>query len=78
MHIKRHLTKHTEEHGKIKSEVTGKPEGNLVLLHDHPEGHNKIQDRYKSKEYVVVGRHPKQNVYCTKLVNGNGPVWTVN
>ena len=30
------------------------PEGNLVLLHDHPEGHNKIQDKYKETEYVMV------------------------
>ena len=21
------------------------PEGNLVLLHDHPEGHNKMKDK---------------------------------
>ena len=25
------------------------PIGNLVLLYDHPEGHNKIQDNYKSE-----------------------------
>ena len=24
------------------------PIGNLVLLRDHPEGHNKIQDNYKN------------------------------
>ena len=24
------------------------PIGNLVLLHDHPKGHNKIQDNYKN------------------------------
>ena len=23
------------------------PKGKLVLLHDHPEGHNKTQDQYK-------------------------------
>ena len=53
-------------------------EGNLVLLQDHPEGHNKIQDRYKSKKFVVVGKHPEPNVYCIKPVNGNGPEQTVN
>ena len=30
---------------------------NHVLLQDHPEGHNKIQDRYKPNIYVVVGHH---------------------
>ena len=53
-------------------------EGNLVLLWDHPEGHNKIQDKYKSKKFVVVGKHPEPNVYCIKPLNGNGPAWTVN
>ena len=50
----------------------------MVLLRDHPEGHNKIQDRYKSKRFLVVGKHPEPNVYQIKLVNGNGPEWTVN
>ena len=54
------------------------PEGNLVLLHDHLEGHNKIQDKYKKEEFVVVGKHPKPDVYCIKPVNGSGPVQTVN
>ena len=48
-------------------------EGNLVLLRDHPEGHNKIQDRYKREKFVVVGKHPEANVYCIKPVSGNGP-----
>ena len=38
-------------------------EGNLVLLRDHPEGRNKIQEKYKSKKFVVVGKHPEPNVY---------------
>ena len=37
-------------------------EGNLVLLHYHPEGQNKIQDQYKNKEFVVVGKHPEPHV----------------
>ena len=41
-------------------------------------GHNKIQDRYKSKKFLVVGKHPEPNVYFIKLVNGNGPEQTVN
>ena len=54
------------------------PEGNLVLLCNHPEGHNKIQDKYKSKKLVVVCKHPEPNFYHIKPVNGNGPEWTVN
>ena len=53
-------------------------EGNLVLLQDHPKGRNKIQDRYKSEKFVVVGKCPEPNVYHIKPVNGNGPEWTVN
>ena len=53
-------------------------EGNLVLLQDHPEGCNKIQDRYNSKKFVVVGKCQEPNVYLIKPVNGNGPEWMVN
>ena len=49
------------------------PEGNLVLLCNHQEGHNKIQDKYKSEKFVVVAKHPEPNVYHIKPVNGNGP-----
>ena len=36
------------------------PPGNLVLLRDHPEGRNKIQDHYKSGLFQVIkkGEHP--------------------
>ena len=54
------------------------PEGSLVLLCDHPKGHNKIQDQYKSEEFVVVGKHLEPNGYHINPVNGNGPIWTVN
>ena len=54
------------------------PEGNLVLLHDHQEGHNEIQHKYKNEECVVVVGCPVSNVYHIKLVNGNDPVETVN
>ena len=33
------------------------PMGNLVLLCDHPEGQNKIQDHYKSELYVMESKH---------------------
>ena len=61
--IKKHLTEHAEEHRKIKSKVTGIPEGNLVILCNHLEGHNKIKDKYKSEEFVVVGKHPEPNMH---------------
>ena len=32
------------------------PEDNIVLLWDHPGGHNKMKDRYKNIN-VVVGKH---------------------
>ena len=49
------------------------PIGNHVLLRDHPEGQNKIQDRYKSDVYVVVGHHAEPNVYYIQLLNTDKP-----
>ena len=44
------------------------PVGNHVLLCDHLEGHNKIQDRYKTDVYIVVGHHQEEpNVYYIQL-----------
>ena len=45
--------------------------GNHVLLWDHPEGHNKIQDRYKPDIYVVVGHHQEPNMYYIQLLNSD-------
>ena len=46
------------------------PIGNHMLLRDHLEGCNKIQDRYKTDVYVVVGHHQeKPNVYYIQLLN---------
>ena len=53
-------------------------DGNLVLLRDHPEGCSKIQDKYTSEKFVVVGKCPEPNVYHIKPVNGNVPEWMVN
>ena len=64
--------------GRLNQKSLEIPEGNLVLLRDHPEGHNKIQDKYKSEKFVVVGKRPEPNVYRIKPVNGNGPERTVN
>ena len=46
------------------------PEGNLVLLWDHPKGCNKIQDHFKDQEFVVVKQLCKPNVYQIKPVSG--------
>ena len=54
------------------------PIGNLVLLRDHPEGQNKIQDHYKSKLYVMELKHQDPNVYKIKPLCGKGPMHMVN
>ena len=57
---------------KSQARVSGKtlhiPIGNLVLLQDHPEGHNKIQDNYKSELFVVVDHHKDPNVYIIQTL----------
>ena len=62
---------------KSQTRVGGKtfniPVGNLVLLCNHPEGHNKIQDNYKSKLFVVVDQHKVHNVYIIQSLNKKGP-----
>ena len=37
-----------------------------MLLCDHPEGHNKTQDKYKSDEFGEVDKHTETNAYCIK------------
>ena len=54
------------------------PIGNLVLLHDHPKGWNKIQDNYKNELFVVESQHQDPNVYTIKPPNGKGPMQKVN
>ena len=44
--------------------------GNLVLLHDHPKGCNKIQDNYKNELFVMELMHQDPNVYIIKPLNG--------
>ena len=52
--------------------------GNLVLLHDHPKGRNKIQDNYKNELFVMESQHQDPNVYTIKPLNGKGPMHEVN
>ena len=55
--------------------------GNLVLLCDHPEGHNKIQDNNKDQIYIVTGHHDNRNTYFVKplgskcLINEKCLIW---
>ena len=54
------------------------PIGNLVLLRDHPEGRNKIQDNYKPDLFEVTGKHSNPNAFFVKPLDGKGPVKQVN
>ena len=54
------------------------PVGNLVLLRDHPEGRNKIQDNYKNELFVMESKHQDPNVYFIRPLNGKGPMHKVN
>ena len=49
-----------------------------MLLHDLLEGHNKIQDNYKSELFAVELKHQEPNVYIIKPLNGKGPMYTAN
>ena len=67
---------------KSVSQAGGKdlkiPIGSLVLLHDHPEGWNKIQDHYKSELFVIESKHWDPNVYKIKPPCGKGAMHMVN
>ena len=54
------------------------PIGNLVLLCDHPEGRNKIQDNYKPDLFEVTSKHSDPNAFFIKPLDGKGPVKQVN
>ena len=49
-----------------------------MLLHNHPKGHNKIQDSYKNELSVMESKHQDMNVYIIKPLNGKGPMRKVN
>ena len=52
--------------------------GNLILLRDCPEGHNKIQDNYKSELFVILDHHKDYNVYVIQSLHRKCPKRTVN
>ena len=83
MSANRQALKHIRQSAKrSQARASGKtlhiPVGNLVLLQDHPEGQNKIQDNYKSKLFVAVGHHKDLNVYLIQSLNKKVPKRTVN
>ena len=68
MAANKHALKNIKASAKKSADhVGGKPlaipVGNFVLLRDHPEGTNKIQDNYKSELFVVSEHHQDPNVY---------------
>ena len=54
------------------------PIGNLVLLRDHSEGCNKIQDNYKSELFVIINHHNDPTVYVIQSLDKKGPRKIVN
>ena len=48
--------------------------GITFFCDDHPEGHNKIQNRYKSYIYVVVSHHDEPNVYYIQPLDSDKKV----
>ena len=76
MHANKQALKYIQKTNKHnQSQTLGKelviPIGNHVLLRDHPEGRNKIQNRFKSDVYVVVGHHEEPNVYYIRLLSAD-------
>ena len=78
MDAKKHPKEYSSKCPKAKCKSLDIPQGNLVLLWDHLEGCNNIQDKYKESEFVMVHKHVVPNVYKLKPVDGKGQMWTVN
>ena len=71
LHANKHAQKNIKAtNAKNRKAAGGKdlvvPIGNLVLLRDHPEGHNKIQDNNKDQIYIVTRHHDNRNPYFVK------------
>ena len=54
------------------------PVGNLVLLCDHPEGRNKIQNNNKEQIYIVTGHQEYKNAYFVKPLGSKTQPQQVN
>ena len=79
----RQALKHIKQSTKKSQTRTGGktlhiPVRNMVLLRDRTEGHNKIQDHYKSELFVIVDCHKDPNVYVIPSLNMKSPKKTVN
>ena len=74
--------KHQSRHGQNKRTAGGSdidiPPGNLVLLRDHPEGRNKIQDHYKSDLFKVVKKGERLNNFWITPLGSSGHPKEVN
>ena len=85
LHANKQALKLIEKSTKYIKDCTGSKEltiliGNHVLLRDHLEGGNKLQDWYKSNIYIMVGHHMEPNVYYIQLLDKSqqGPLKVVN
>ena len=54
------------------------PPGNLILLHDHPEGRNKIRDHYKPDLFQVIKKGDRPNNFWIKPLESSGQPKEVN
>ena len=71
LHANKHAQKNIKAtNAKNRKAAGGKdliiPVGNLVLLCNHPEGRNKIQDNNKDQIYIITGHHENRNAYFVK------------
>ena len=76
MHVNKQALKYIQKSNKQNQSCTsGKelviPKGNHILLHDHPEGRNKIQNRFKPDVFVVVDYHKEPNIYYIKWLSAD-------
>ena len=79
----RRVLKSIQARAKVNEQTSGGknldiPIGNLVLLRDHSEGQNKIQDGYKPDLFKVTGKHQDPNVYYIRPLDRKGLVKQVN
>ena len=54
------------------------PKGHLVILCNHPERCNKIQEKFKSSKLTRVSKHLDHTIYDIKPVDGKGPVHNIS
>ena len=77
------VLKSIQTRGKVNEKLSGDkdfdiPIGNLVLLRDHPEGQNKIQDDSKLDLFEVTGKNSDPNAFFIKPLDRKGRVKQAN